>query len=321
MSQLSLRVFLLLVVFLWQCLAFSFGQPSSIVDAVINSVTGCTDVYPITVNCSMPANLTFHTSGVGQLLVGGAAGQSVVLVDYPGGRISFPVYLDATDSTNSTLWATVRPGAYSPQWLSTLLNVSLLVSGYANIPSPAFTFAYEPVPVISSISGCTGSGQATLNCLPDSAVLTIQGTGIGWLATTSMQLRIGDNTVYTQPYSSFTDVNATYGTLSLASIYYGLLLPEHYNGVMLPLQFQSTTTLAGGSRLVIATNVMSISFAPLPPPVFNTPYSTLCLAVSSGQLANYTGCMPGASGISITGALPVRPIRDCRFSSVCGVLQ
>ena len=290
-------LFSLVCLLLQSCL--SFAQPTSITQVVITSVTGCANVFPITVNCSIPANLSIHTSGVGNLLSSGGGGvNALLLVDYVGGRNNFPLSLDTSDPSNSTLWATVRPGAYNPQWMNTLLNISLYLAGSVNTVIPAFSFAFEPVPVITSISGCTGSGEATTNCAPDSAVITIQGTGIGWLATQSMQLRIGSNVVYL--WSSFIAVNATYGTLSLSNIYYGLLFPEHYGGVLLSLHFQSSTSQTGGNPLVIATNAVSISFAPLPPPIFNPPTSTLCDAYSGG-LANYTGCSPGYSRLYVRG--------------------
>ena len=94
--------------------------------------------------------------------------------------------------------------------------------------------------------------------------------------------------------------NATYATLSLAIIYYGLLLPEHYDGVVLPLLFQANYRQPNGSNVLVTTNTVSISFIPLPPPIFTVANSVSCDRVSSG-LANYTGCVPGLSRIFICG--------------------
>ena len=290
LARLAVVCFALLL----QCGLLS-AQPTSLSDIVVTSVTGCTDTFPITVNCPIPVNISIHTAGVGELFVLGS--QWLRLSSIAGGNYVY-VQPDPTDPTNTTLWATVEPAAYSTYWTNTLVNISFYTWDGSVAPSfPAFTFVAQQAPVISSISGCTGSGLSTLNCAPDSSVLTIQGTGMGWLE--SMQLLIGTNQVYL--YSAYTAINNTYGTLSLSTIYYGLLLPEHYNGVLLPLQFQSTAWLFNGTLLVETTNTVSISFVPLPAPfLVSARVSYFCDAVSSG-LANYTGCAPGASQIALLG--------------------
>ena len=219
---------------------------------VITAVTGCTDVFPITVNCSMPANISIQTGGVGNLFTV----PQLLRLTIAGDNRYVSVYLNTSDSTNSTLWATVAPSGYNPMWMGSTINISFYTTGSPTSVFPGFTFAPEPVPALTSISGCTGSGLATTSCAPDTAMLTIQGSGIGWLTSGSMQLRIGTNVV-TSPLRA---VNSTYGTLSLTNVYYSLLLPEHYNGVLLSLQFQGY--FLDGSSFVIFTNALSISFIP-----------------------------------------------------------
>ena len=290
-SQLAVLC-LLLISFLLQC-GSSSAQPTSMSQVMITSVSGCSDIYPITVNCSMPANISIQTNGVGNLFT---RQQYLQLTSSAGTRYA-TLYLNSSDPTNRTLWATVTPSVYNPLWMNTLVVVTLHSLTSKSAEYPGFIFAVEPVPVISSISGCTGSGMATTNCAPDSAVLTVHGTDIGWLGASLMQMRIGNNTMD----STLRVVNATYGTVSLADVYYVALFPEHYDGVMLPLQFQSSTTLPNGTNLVVLTNVLFVSFIPLPPPsiVSATVYS--CdVSVSSG-LSNHTGCQPGVTSVYFVG--------------------
>ena len=234
----------------------------------------------------MPTNISIHTAGVGELFVGS---QYLQLTSSAG--ITYgSVYQDTSDDANSRLWAVVESPFYSVLWTNTLVNVSFVTWSGPTAPFfPGFMFASQSLPVISSISGCTGSGLSTTDCIPDGSVLTIQGTGMGWLE--SMHLRIGLGQMDLD-LTSLQTVNDTYATLSLTTLYYRLLLPEHYNAVLLPLWFESRSLLPNGTAIVEATNTVSISFVPLPAPILRSARSYYCDAVSSG-LANFTNRTPG----------------------------
>ena len=176
--------------------------------------------------------------------------------------------VDPTDLTQTTLIAQVTPSSYSPRWLQTLLNLTISL-GSSSTSFPSFSFAYDPPPFLTSISGCEGSGLLTTACIPGSSILTFQGSGMRWLGLGSgirdyVQLNLDDITVSLG--GQLVTVNDSAAALALSSTYQ--LLPRHYNGVPLPISF-TFNTFNTQSRTFSqwSTNNLSVSFVsiPLPP--------------------------------------------------------
>jgi hypothetical protein len=104
-------------------------------------------------------------------------------------------------------------------------------------------------------------------------VLTLRGSGFHWYYRQSGDsLAIGNNSYWLQPGSNF-DItmivlNDTTALVPLNRSYIYLVLPYHYNGVVLPLRLAMPKYNASfGGFKAFATNSLSISFVPLPAPI------------------------------------------------------
>ena len=285
-----MRVLSVLAVLLVCC---SAQPPMSLSQVSILSVTGCTDTYPTTVNCTSPANVTVWTSSALSQLA-----PTRLFFSTPTATSIVDCYPNAADSSNSSVVATVSAVTYDSTWIDSLINVSLFSSTAGMTASFAgFSFAYEPPPVITSISGCSGSGTATLNCAPDTSVLTLQGAGLRWVARSYWwQIVIGSKGI--RP--SATIVNDSYILQPLTDVYYGIVLPEYYNSGALPIYFKN---IYSGKRLgVQESNRLSISFIPLPPPSVAAVAVTSCAQSSgAGNATSWANCMAGTSAVTLSG--------------------
>ena len=184
------------------------------------------------------------------------------------------VWLDSSDTTNSSVFVNITADSYYPHITGSLVSASFIDYGdYPTQPtSPAFagfSYSFEGPPTLTSIGGCDGSGQSTLNCVPDLSTIELTGSGLLWYSSGyGVRLNIGDRT--TGPFliaNSLAVLNDSYATLSLASIYSSLLQPQHYAGVLLSLNFTSSAySRAGQTESSYTSNSLQISFVPLPPP-------------------------------------------------------
>ena len=96
-------------------------------------------------------------------------------------------WLDHSDPTNSSVFVNVTASANYPHITGALISVSLIdTSTYPRQTSPAFagfSYRFDGPPTLTSIAGCDGSGQATLNCAPDSSVVELMGSGMLWYSS------------------------------------------------------------------------------------------------------------------------------------------
>ena len=258
-------------------LAAAQSPPQSYADVRITSITGCVDVYPVTVNCSVASNT---------LRIQTAAGFPSITDLWLRRRIVFVFGLvdgynyfdisglraDPTDPTNTSVFVDVAAKSYFPHITGVLVNVSFIdQSTVPSQTSPAFagfSFRFEGPPTLTAIAGCEGSGQATLNCVPDATVLELMGSGLLWYSTAyDVRLRIGNETSWTVVVGSLAVVNDSYATLSLTRIFSTVLKPQQYAGVLLPLSLTSYGYNRTGALVYsYTTNAVHISFVPLPPP-------------------------------------------------------
>ena len=268
----TLTVILLLLL----SLAAAQSPPLSLTDVQITSISGCVDVYPITVNCSVASNtLRIQTAA------GFPSSVNLYRSLYVTARIGDYTYFtttsvwpDLSDPTNTSVFVNITASAYYPHITGALVSVSFTDYDWPvqaiSAPFAGFSYRFEGPPTLTSIGGCSGSGQATLNCVPDSAVIELTGSGLLWYSSArGVQINIGAESSLLG-YGSFVVqvVNDSYATVSLAWIYSELLKPQHYAGVVLSFNITSTAWASSG-RSVYAhtTNTLSISFVPLPPPV------------------------------------------------------
>jgi len=251
--------------------------PQSIADVRITSISGCVDVPPVTVNCSVGTTTLRIQTASGFPASIDRYGQPLFinarLNDYSYVTTT-TVWPDPTDSTNSSVFVNVTAAAYYPHITDALISVSFVdYFAYPDVPtSPAFagfSYRFEGPPTLTSIAGCEGSGQSTLNCVPDSSIIAVTGSGLLWYSSTrGVQLSIGSQTSEQFSQLKLQVINDSYATLSLDSVYGSLLKPQHYAGVLLPLNFTSSAYNRNGeAEYSYTTNSLQISFVPLPPPV------------------------------------------------------
>lgn len=252
-------------------------SPQSVADVQISSVSGCVDVYPITVNCTLATTLHIHTSTGFPSTVDWYWRPLYIRAEIDGQEYFSlsRVWLDPSDATNSTALVNVTSTTYWPHITGVLVSVRFIdywdaIPGTGTVassaPFAAFSFLFEGAPTLTAISGCDGSGQLTQNCVPDATTITLVGSGLRWYAGRGPWLTIGS-----QKSSSGAQVsvfNDTCMTVSLDWVYGVLLKPQHYAGVVLPFSLSSVvySAVSGKSVTAYTTNALSISFVPLPPP-------------------------------------------------------
>ena len=270
----------------------SAQQPESFSDIVISSVSGCVDQAAVTVNCSVfTTTLLIHTATGFPASVDWSWPWSLNLVarlnEYSYFQISAP-WLNRNDPTNSSVYVNISASAYYPHITNQLISLSFIdyftVDRPTSAPFAGFSYSFDAPPALASISGCDGSGQATVNCVPDSTVLTLTGSGFLWYSSgRGVQLSIGNETSWSLA-GSLQIVNDSYATLSLEWIYASILKPQHYAGVLLSINLTSIAYgPMGDVEYSYTTNSLQISFVPLPPPMISSWYaatrSTRCCAL------------------------------------------
>ena len=257
----------------------------------ITSNGSCVDVYPVVTRCTLPATLTVSLSGpivVPQyrfflILDSGDSDSAAALISNP------------SDPTNSSVRATVLLDGYALSQMGRPVSVYLYDTQTANRSvalSGGVSVAPVPVPSLASISGCQGGGAATSGCVP--TVDTLAFTGSGFLTfnmLSDVELVVGTSSGYLyadRSGSGVQVVNDSYITLSLDTAYELVVQAVHYSGASLPIKFNLRYYSYVQRRLLpFYTNALSISFAPLPPPIVTT-----ILAPKAISPGNEGGCSP-----------------------------
>ena len=250
-------------------------SPQSFSDVRITSISGCTDVGAVTVNCSVATTTLLIRTAAGFP----AATDWLRSPPYITARLNGYSYftttatwLNPSDPTNSSVYVNVTAGGYYPHITGQLVSVWLVqfatywLSAPPGTPSfDGFSYAFDQPPTLTSVSGCDGGGQSTLNCLPDYSILTLTGSGLLWLSTGStILLNLGSGSA---SLDSISVRNDSYATLPLVDVYSTILSPQHYGGALLSFNLTSVAYgRTGGREYSYTTNSLQISFAPLPPP-------------------------------------------------------
>ena len=275
-------VLLLLACLLSVSSAQEYGNELSIADVQIVSVSGCVDEYPVTVNCSVGSStLRIQTAAVFPTDTDDWWPQPVNVRAVVNGYSYFAttsVWVDPYD--NTSVYFNISAAAYYPHITGQLVTLSFRQpsTGLESSSFEGFSYAFDGPPTLTSVSGCDGAGQATLNCLPDSAVLTLTGSGFGWYASsvtppstwmyTSASSRtsviLGDRSTAAVGLQV---VNDSYATLSQPNWYRELLEPQNLTAAALPLSLVSSAVgPAGHVEYSYTTNALQIGFAPMPAP-------------------------------------------------------
>ena len=207
---------------------------------VIYSASGCTDVGTVTLNCTFPATITLQTSVIA------AAQLPYISIAVTGPDSQLPVYTQSFNSLslNDSVTFTLTPQGYSPSLVGPMLSIQLfhILTGNLSQPFTGLSLAPIAAPVLQSISGCTGSGSATLGCQPDVTTLTLTGQGLSWMAGGYYSLCIASSCTSVtgggaNGSSTVSVLSDSLALVALSNIYTYLLLPAHYGGGQLPLYF------------------------------------------------------------------------------------
>ena len=334
--------FVTLSAVLWLA-SLSIAQPATLADVQIVSISGCVDEYPITVNCSLNSVLHLHTNGFPTDI--DWAAHPLNIVAQVGGYTYFTTTtpsLDSSTATTATITVNITATAYYPHITGVLVSVHFVDNWTQGRPTSAsfagFSYLFEGPPVLASISGCAGSGLSTQSCVPDQTVLVLTGSGLSWFAANDgVQLNIGNVSSLSWATPLLVS-NDNYATLDMSWIYGRMLKPQHYAGVLLNFSLTSVAFTEGGQiAYFYTTNVLQISFVPLPSPSVTTWYTehtqsyfmlaalrqlilhtshTLSLASlcpnapfrfftgcneTDANLATYTSCLPGVAQLYLQG--------------------
>ena len=258
-------------------------QPQTLADVQIVSVSGCVDQPPVTLNCSVATTtLLVHTAAGFPASVDWTYSPVYIaarLGDYTYFTTNTP-WLNPEDSSNSSVYVNISPGGYFPHITGQLVSIYFSpfpASPTTRLTTPAFaafSFIFDGPPTLASISGCDGSGQSTLSCVPDNTSLTLTGSGFLWLSSAIEKLVTIGSSSSDSVYNALSVTNDSYLTLDLSWIYSSLLQPQHYAGVLLPFSLSTaTTTRLRQTEYTYTTNALQISFVPLPPPMVEQWYA------------------------------------------------
>ena len=303
------------------------SQPTSWSQVSITSVTSpnCTQSGAQILNCPFPVRLLIQTTGWGGLsasaiyLVAVGPDGTEIGPSQRGGGSTLSVW-GGDGGANATLQGTLFPQQFAPTLVAAsatavapLLNLTIRTFGAPGgtvPPFPGISFAYDAGPTLTSISGCTGSGASTTNCVPASTVLTFQGSGFRWYSNPgAVQLWINTGWTYASGGNGFGQpslqvLSDSVMTLNLANAYTYTLLPVHYGGVLVPIFFNEQR-YAQNQLVNSYTNALQISFIPQPAPVVTSVttggYGGINACQGTNGTGPYTNCIPLVSYIAIFG--------------------
>ena len=312
-----MRPALLSVLCLLLCCSLSASQRyalsiSQVSIRAITSAGSCTDVFPAALNCSLPATLTVHVQWSPDI---------PPYVDLPRslrfvvtGLAAEVTFLARAGNSSSALTGELKLGGYSTAMMGRMLTLQALdsISGNRSQAFQGLSLALVPPPVLLSIEGCQGSGAFTGNCRVDQDALVLRGTGLSFFnALLSYQLLLGDSVALVYGSShELQALNDSVALLSLDSSLSDVSVEAHYTGVTLNISANLRWyNLLTGRYVDAHTNALSLSFAPLPPPLVTSAsvswfYRSVHTCVRDGwQLSSpFTNCIPARNTLQLSGA-------------------
>lgn len=261
-------------------LPLSHGQSTAPVGPVITSLSDCplSPADNSTLLCSPPFSVTVWGSGL-------ALTDVLNISNYV---VTSPLTV-AADGSSAVFY--VADAGYYPVMYNVNLPVSVIdLSTHAtsNTLYNLQMVAQQPV-LLSSISGCEGSGAVTNNCDLSSSVVTIRGSGFLY-DRTRWYLLFGASTVQ----YLVTDYSGS-PTYSLGGD--TIVLPLNYTLVVLPNIIEPTTATSGTMSVCFthgntASNCLALSYSYAPPnssPPTVTPTAGFTTN-SSLAVLSVTGC-------------------------------
>ena len=296
---------------------------------VVTSVSGCTDVGSMTVNCTLPVYLTVQGSGFSTGVSRGGPGYVNALSYWIAPQLQLSPQAVASGVVRPYLRASAEYPVNDTYFVFEIvylgqgvfesgvpltLTVVLGDGGPLAIASEPFlgvTVLGVPPPVIDTIAGCPvvgADGQSVAQCLPDRDVLTVKGSGFLQWQATPLVLSMG--TVQTSLYLGLSGsyfaysyiFNDTFLTLTLDNSYRFLLAAHDFGSP--PLPFAIVERLSGWR----SKSGMTIQFDALPPPSFSLlqPYVFVRLLTLPGCVwgpnqTNLVNCTAGYAGMRISG--------------------
>ena len=296
----------------------TLAQPFDLTQVSILSLTSdgsCTDTYPTVSNCLLPSTLSLTLSSPIP-----STASLYLLLDSGDQDADGSLSISATNRSLAT--ATVRMTGYALAMMGRSLSLYLYdqTSGNRSIPLVGgISLVTFPMPTLTSISGCQGSGQATFLCTPGLDVWTFGGSGfLFFRAVQNYQLSIGSSSGWVYPSSTnpgLVVVNDSYAWMAINGSYQAVLQPIHLTGQLFPLTFNLpyySSLQRRNIQLPIPSSV-SVSFGPMPPPVIRSfsvqsaffDGAASCsprsfVAPFDGTEA-FTGCPPGVTLLWISG--------------------
>ena len=266
--------------------------------ASISSDGTCVDRFPYALICSLPSRLTFRLAGLPFI-----TNPLTILVVIDGGDAEVSFSATSLRNDTSTVVGVLYFGGYSLGLMGRILSVSLYnyATGDSSELFHGLYLISLPPPLVTSVSGCQGSGVSTVLCDPDHDVLTFQGSGLSFFrGLSSFMITVGNST------------GILYGAIGHQVIGNGMLLIPlntsfslfaqaiHFTGQLLPLSFNLGwyTTLPYQQWHPYPINAQSISFAALPPPTVFSVVSRQCTQINAFI---YIGCEPVTGSIQFNG--------------------
>ena len=180
------------------------------------SVSGCTDVGNTTTDCHLPATLN--------ITIGNWTLSRLPYIASVGG-FKCTAIKRSLDVVTCNLYA---DRGFIPRGVL----LSVVVEGSA--PFPGVSLFDYPFPRLTSVSGCTGSGTVTHDCLLINTTLTVVGTNFSSFAEDAWQINIGGRLVNVDPSCESQDlvtvVNDTLLTIDMSRSYLTLISSSMWGG-------------------------------------------------------------------------------------------
>ena len=302
----------------------------------VTSVSGCSDVGTMTVNCTYPALLTVRGSGFLTNITKGPSLSTNAPIYWIDIAIELSTPAVAAGLTVSD--TSVRPSGQFPvndtyfvfvmgylgrgvyaEGVALSLTIHLgtitLASRGLQVSSSPFvgvTISAVPPPVVDTITGCpivSADQQSVAQCLPDRDVLTLTGSGFLQWQVTALRLSMG--TVQTSLYLALVRSTTPYDWIFNDTVItvvtnnaYRYLLAAHDFGAPPPLPFAIVEKLSGWQ----SKSGMTIQFDTLPPPSYSSiaPFVFYSLPMLPGCVwgpnrTSMVNCTAGYAGISLSG--------------------
>ena len=283
----------------------------------VTSVTSdgsCTDTFPTVSLCSLPATLTVSVSGIP---ANASLPYAYLILDNPAAEVDAYVQVLRLANTTSLYTVPFLLSGYNPAFFGVPLDL-FLYDRSAGVRSQALkgglSLPARATPTLSAIAGCEGSGAATELCAPDHDVLYFSGTGLSLFLELSVFMLTLGGRVTALGSGAVLSASESVLALKLNSSYVWVVQPENYDGTLLPvgLRLTSYSLLSNAQQEWTVDGGLSVSFAPLPPPIITSLQAGFLTGGSGGAGCSpsntstpsslaFVGCVAGTNSILLTG--------------------